>query len=115
MTLTNEQYNFLKAIAATGTKGAEIINPPDKVHFMKCYFETCGFISSVGSSITLYVIQPAGESAIAEYESEQAKAALSEKSYKASSTAARASIFAAAFAGLLIVVTIIFGIINAVS
>lgn len=79
------------------------------------YFYTfCALIDHSTVDNSRYIILPAGESAIAEYENERERTALSEKSYKASLTAAKASVFAAVFAGLLVVATVIFGIAGAI-
>lgn len=78
------------------------------------YFYTfCALIDRLTTDDNRYIILPAGEMAIAEYESGLEQAALSEKSCKASLNAAKASAFAALFAGLSFAATIVFGILDA--
>ena len=98
MMITKEQYKFLKAVKKTGKDGLK----PDEISAMVGYFNTYGYISySPGTKETgAFVIQPEGEMAMEEYESGQ-------KTY-------RASAFAALFAGLLLVATVVFGIINVI-
>lgn len=112
--ITKEQCDFLKKIAATGKDGLKPDMKDYKISNMVGYFDMCGFISNTAKSVEWRVIQPAGEAAIEEYESEQKKIAQSEKSYKASLISAKASAFAALFAGLLLLATVVFGVINAV-
>ena len=105
MILTNEQYTFLKMVSDSKSKGLTIESNNSRYFNMAAYFNNCGYISFTSRGLNNYTILPAGEIAIETYEDDQRK----DKSAKMNLIV---SVCAAIFAGLSLVVTIVFGVIG---
>ena len=87
--ITEEQYNFLKAIAATGQEGLKVDMSDSRINSMAHYFRwemKPAYILPVGKPTYAkpggmmdygrFAITPAGETAIAEYENRQAQSVI---------------------------------------